>query len=89
MAGGRGRRRGAAQALGFNAVRMPFSFKDLWGLKPRTFNWECALVSAQTFLQSVTDPAVPFTPGEQPPPPSPPRAVAVAGSPWRLPGQSC
>lgn len=39
---------------------MPFSMKDLWGLKPRVFNWECAAVSPQTFVKSVTDPAVPF-----------------------------
>ena len=48
------------QALGFNAIRMPFSMKDLWGLKPRVFNWECAAVSPQTFVKSVTDPAVPY-----------------------------
>jgi hypothetical protein len=48
------------QALGFNAIRMPFSMKDLWGLKPRVFNWECAEVSPQTFVKSVTDPAVPY-----------------------------
>lgn len=48
------------QALGFNAIRLPFSMKDLWGLKPRVFNWDCAVVSPQTFVKSVTDPAVSF-----------------------------
>lgn len=48
------------QALGYNAIRMPFSMKDLWTLKPRVFNWDCAAVTPQAFLQSVTDPAVPF-----------------------------
>lgn len=46
------------KALGFNAVRMPFSMKDLWGLRPRMFDWQCEVASAQAFLRSVTDPVV-------------------------------
>ncbi len=33
---------------------------DLWGLKPRLFNWDCAVATPQAFLKSVTDPAIPY-----------------------------
>ena len=45
--------------LGFNAIRMPFSFQDLYYATPRDFQWQyCTNVDGPTFLTSVTNPSV-------------------------------
>ncbi|RYF08132.1 MAG: hypothetical protein EOO40_08025, partial [Deltaproteobacteria bacterium] len=41
------------QLLGFNAVRLPFSFKDLLNLTPRNFTQDCTLPSKQDVAKSV------------------------------------
>jgi aryl-phospho-beta-D-glucosidase BglC (GH1 family) len=41
------------QLLGFNAVRLPFSFKDLLNLKPRNFTQNCSLPSPTDVAKSV------------------------------------
>ena len=46
------------QLLGFNCLRIPFSFSDLFNLVPRNFDGTCAAVSAADIQASVTDPAV-------------------------------
>jgi hypothetical protein len=44
------------QLLGFNAVRLPFSFKDLINLKPKNFAQACTLPTQAQVAQSVLKP---------------------------------
>lgn len=46
------------QLLGFNAVRLPFSFKDLNNLTPRNLVFEYAIPSLAQIQASVTNPSV-------------------------------
>ena len=53
--------------LGINAVRLPFSFQDLYKAVPRDFHWQyCTNVDGPTFVQSVTNPGVPPPAGARP-----------------------
>ncbi len=63
------------QLLGFNAVRLPFSFKDLQ-LPPKNFAQPCKISSTAEIQQSVTNPKV--QPGDKalPPQPFPPSRKA-------------
>lgn len=46
------------QLLGFNAVRLPFSFKDLNETKPRNYAQNCKIASLSDIQTSVTNPSV-------------------------------
>ncbi len=59
------------QLLGCNAVRLPFSFKDVFGLAPRNYNLPTMAVSQSVIKASVTDPSVTAM-GDIPPQKSPP-----------------
>ncbi len=64
------------QLLGFNAVRLPFSFKDLKNLAPRNYANSCQLPSQSLIQASVTNPSVQVPTGLQiPPMVSPPTRV--------------
>ena len=65
--------------LGFNAVRLPFSFQD-FKLTPRSFVHEgCPLPTDLAIAQSVTKPGSPV-PGPAPKLPNPPPAAAYQGN---------
>ncbi len=60
--------------LGFNAVRLPFSFKDLYEIPPRNYAQRCSLAASEQIQASVTPPDI--IPGEDvaiPPLPYPPQ----------------
>lgn len=57
--------------LGFNAVRLPFSFKDLVELKPKSFVRACNIPTARDVAASVVRPGTPI-PAVIPPLPYPP-----------------
>ena len=60
--------------LGFNAVRLPFSFKDLNTLVPRSFARSCTLPAPAQLAASITAPGAqprPFVPLTAPPQRSP------------------
>ena len=61
------------QLLGFNAVRLPFSFQDLLTLKPQNFVQSCTPPTAKQVAESVTAPGTtaPAQIPAQPAPPSP------------------
>ena len=46
------------QLLGFNAVRLPFSFKTLYGGSIKDWSQTCATDTRQTIVSATTDPAV-------------------------------
>lgn len=56
------------QLLGFNAVRLPFSFKDLYNLNPRNLVFEYAIPSISQIQASVTNPSVSVPSGQVIPP---------------------
>lgn len=62
------------QLLGFNAVRLPFSFKD-FALPGRTDYIWCRQASSDEIKKSVSPPG--FNPGSKPLPP--PRAPLLVG----------
>lgn len=64
------------QLLGFNAVRLPFSFIDLYNLAPRNYAGSCQLPSVSSIQMSVTNPSV-SVPSNQT---IPPMVAPVAGS---------
>ncbi|MBA2727273.1 MAG: cellulase family glycosylhydrolase [Parachlamydiaceae bacterium] len=65
------------QLLGFNAVRLPFSFKDLYNLSPRNYVTSCQIPSLTAIQNSVTNPSVPVDPNNIIPPMiAPPTRVA-------------
>lgn len=66
------------QLLGFNAVRLPFSFTDLFGASPRNYNAACTLPTQAQIQASVTDPSIPVPPGAVIPP--------MVAPPVRTPG---
>lgn len=47
------------QLMGFNAVRLPFSFKDLYELNPRDFTATCEIPTDEEIQDSVTHPSIP------------------------------
>jgi aryl-phospho-beta-D-glucosidase BglC (GH1 family) len=47
------------QLLGFNAVRLPFSFKDLYEKNPRDFTAFCQMPTQEEIQESVTHPSMP------------------------------
>lgn len=51
------------QLLGFNAVRLPFSFKDLYGTNPRNYAQQCKVASLSDIQASVTNPSI--NPGDK------------------------
>ena len=65
--------------LGFNAVRIPFSFKD-WRKEPRSFvRQNCPLPTDEQMAKYVTPPGVPVR-GPAPQLPNPPPASAYVGN---------
>lgn len=54
--------------LGFNAVRLPFSFKDLYEVPPRNFAQNCTLSTVEQIQANVTNPAVSIPKGTVIPP---------------------
>jgi Cellulase (glycosyl hydrolase family 5) len=46
------------QLLGFNAIRLPFSFLDLYQLAPKNYTQSCTLDSQSQIQASVTNPSV-------------------------------
>jgi hypothetical protein len=51
------------QLLGINAIRLPFSFTDLFQTAPRNYTAACTLPTQAQIQASVTDPSVPTPPG--------------------------
>jgi len=65
------------QLLGFNAIRLPFSFQDLYNLPPINWSKNCTLASQAQIQASVTDPSnPPITGAAIPPMISPPLRTA-------------
>lgn len=65
------------QLLGFNAIRLPFSFKDLYDLAPRNYASSCQIPSQSTIQASVTNPSQPVpSTATIPPMIAPPTRVA-------------
>ncbi|HSW86842.1 MAG TPA: cellulase family glycosylhydrolase [Rhabdochlamydiaceae bacterium] len=56
------------QLLGVNAVRLPFSFKDLLTEAPRSYSGQCTIPTQSQIQASVTDPNVPVPSGATIPP---------------------
>lgn len=56
------------QLLGFNAVRLPISFKDLYNLAPRNLVFEYAIPSISQIQASVTNPSVSIVSSQTIPP---------------------
>lgn len=46
------------QLLGFNAIRLPFSFKDIYDLPPQNLTKNCQIPSITAIQASVTNPSV-------------------------------
>jgi hypothetical protein len=65
------------QLLGFNAVRLPFSFSDLYNLSPKNYTQNSPTASQSEIQTSVTDPSVTVPSGDIIPPQvySPPNNV--------------
>ncbi len=44
--------------LGFNAIRMPFSMQNLFGLPPKNFTWaQCSNTNRAALLANTQDPS--------------------------------
>ena len=56
------------ELLGFNAVRLPFSFKDIYDLPARNYTQNCTVATQQAIQQNVTNPSVPVPPSKTIPP---------------------
>lgn len=56
------------QLLGFNAVRLPFSFKDLSRVNPRSYTQQAQVASISHIQTSVTHPSYPVPQGKNIPP---------------------
>jgi hypothetical protein len=56
------------ELLGFNAIRLPFSFKDLYNLPPRNYAQQCTVVTLSQIQASVTNPSVSVPSGKTIPP---------------------
>lgn len=56
------------QLLGFNAIRLPFSFHDLYNLAPRSYSQTCQIPTQSQIQASVTDPSVSVPVGATIPP---------------------
>ena len=56
------------QLLGFNAVRLPFSFQNLFNAAPKSQTQTCGAVTSQAVLSSVTLPGKTDIPADQPVP---------------------
>lgn len=54
------------QLLGFNAVRLPFSFQNLYNAAPKSQTQTCSAVTTQAILSSVTYPGKTDIPADQP-----------------------
>ncbi|HSX37466.1 MAG TPA: cellulase family glycosylhydrolase, partial [Chlamydiales bacterium] len=67
------------QLLGFNAVRLPFSFKDLNGLSPKVYSQTAAQATQSEIQASVTDPSVSVPAGSTIPAQNSPPTIVNAG----------
>ncbi|MDP1880662.1 MAG: cellulase family glycosylhydrolase [Parachlamydiaceae bacterium] len=56
------------QLLGINAVRLPFSFKDLYELSPRNYSKDCPPATQAEIQANVTNPDFPVESGKTIPP---------------------
>ena len=66
--------------LGFNAVRLPFSFKNLYGGTVQDFTQSCSTDSLGTVAMSTTDPSVGFSGAAPEPEYMPPQTSGVCNS---------
>lgn len=66
--------------LGFNAVRLPFSFKNLYGGTPTSFTQACPTDSVSSVASSTSDPAVGFQGAPPEPTYTPPSTPGVCNS---------
>lgn len=56
------------QLLGFNAVRLPFSFKNLYGKPPQSYQQSCNTLTQASVVQATTDPSSNAAAQSAPPP---------------------
>lgn len=56
------------ELLGFNAIRLPFSFQDLFNLAPKNYAQGCTIATQSQIQASVTNPSVPVPAGDTIPP---------------------
>lgn len=66
--------------LGWNSVRLPFSFKNLYGGTVSSFTQECATDTTSTIASSTNDPTVGFTGVAPEPTYTPPTTPGVCNS---------
>ena len=64
--------------LGFNSVRLPFSFRDLYGQSPKWLNTKCTQVPPSVVAAQTKPPGA--SPTSQPPDPGPEFAQSAAGT---------
>ena len=57
-------RPGVLQLLGFNCLRVPFSFQNLFYLTPTDFTKTCTAATTADIQAAVTDPTVPVPAGD-------------------------
>ena len=67
-------------SLGFNTVKVPFSFNDLAGLQPQSFLTNCTLPNEQQLQSSVTNPGIPAPPGRSIPTLNATAATVIEGT---------
>jgi hypothetical protein len=56
------------QLLGFNSVRIPFSFKNLYDVPPRSYQQSCNTLTQASIVQATTNPSTNASPQSAPPP---------------------
>ena len=67
------------QLLGFNCLRVPFSFQNLFEVAPRVFTKPCTAATPDEIQASVTDPSVNVPAGKTIPAQVAPAAWLAAG----------
>ena len=67
-------------SLGFNMVKIPFSFSDLSGLQPKDFVINCTLPTTAQLQGSVTNPNVTSPPGRSIPALNATAATVISGT---------
>lgn len=67
-------------SLGFNMVKIPFSFKDLAGLQPQSFITNCTLPTRAQLQSSVTNPNITVPPNRGIPALNATAATAIPGT---------
>ena len=67
-------------SLGFNMVKIPFSFNDLVGLQPQSFLTNCTLPTREQLQSSVTNPGTTPPPGRSIPSLNATAATVIEGT---------